>query len=275
MKRGGVLKTLFDKIRRQVSMENIRRIVHNPYLFLSFLRSLRASIRSEKLDREKEIQEMPGRLSEILEVDEKKLEDYWGEIEELEEFYEEFDDRWEDLEDAGVLGGTAGRLDSKVIYVVCRAVEPETVVETGVRYGSFDAHILAAMEKNGKGTLYSIDLPDAVNRFEFGYLIPEDLRHRWELREGDSRKVLPELVEKLDSLEIFLHDSLHTPKHMRAEYNTVFHMLADESVLTSHDILMTDTFQKFAEQKEMEWRKVNNLGLAVKKQDFKSRGDKR
>lgn len=256
---------LMRKTGRQVNLENLRRLLKNPYLFFSFLRSLRSSIKSQKVDRDAEIEEMPERFSEILEADEEEFRRYWEEINELEEFYEVFDSRWQDLKDESVLGGTAGRLDSKIMYVLCRAVKPETVIETGVRYGAFDAHILAALEKNGKGTLYGIDLPEAVSKFESGYLIPDDLRESWELREGDSKDVLPELVEELEDIDIFLHDSLHRPGHMRAEYRSVFPNLRNGGVLTSHDVFMTDAFQSFAEEKDMNWRRVNGLGVAMKK----------
>jgi predicted O-methyltransferase YrrM len=266
-------KILAGKTRRQVNLENFRRLLKNPYLFFSFLRSLRASLKSQKLDRDTEIEEMPERLSDILESDEEELKGYWQEINDSEEFYKIFDSRWKDLKDEDVLRGTAGRLDAKFMYTLCRAVKPKTVIETGVRYGAFDAHLLAAMEKNGEGTLYSIDLPEAVKKYELGYLIPENLSNRWELRTGDSKEVLPELVGELETVDIFLHDSLHRPHHMRAEYNSVFPALSGKGVLASHDVFMTDTFQSFANEKCLDWRRINNLGLGAKIGDKTMEGD--
>ena len=266
-------RILAGKTRRQVNLENSRRLLKNPYLFFSFLRSLRASLKSQKLDRDTEIEEMPERLSGVLKSDKRGLKAYWREINDSEGFYEIFDFRWKDLKDEDVLGGTAGRLDAKFMYVLCRAVKPETVIETGVRYGAFDAHILAAMEKNGEGTLYSIDLPEAVKKYELGYLIPDNLRDRWELRTGDSKEVLPELVEELETVDIFLHDSLHKPEHMRDEYNSIFPALSGKGVLASHDVFMTDTFQSFADEKGLDWRRINNLGLGVKIDNKKMEGD--
>lgn len=266
-------RILAGKTRRQVNLDNFRRLLKNPYLFFSFLRSLRASLKSQKIDRDTEIEEMPQRLTDILESDEGELRGYWQEINDSEEFYEVFDSRWHDLRDGDVLGGTAGRLDAKFMYVLCRAVKPQTVIETGVRYGAFDAHVLAAMEKNGEGTLYSIDIPEAVKKYELGYLIPENLRDRWELRIGDSKEVLPELVEELETVDIFLHDSLHRPEYMRAEYNSVFPALSGKGVLASHDVFMTDTFQSFADENGLDWRRINNLGAGVKIGDKNRKGD--
>jgi hypothetical protein len=45
------------------------------------------------------------------------------------------------------------------LYFVCRFVKPTVAIETGVNYGTSSALILQALEDNGKGLLYSIDLP--------------------------------------------------------------------------------------------------------------------
>ena len=51
-----------------------------------------------------------------------------------------------------------------------------------------------------------------------GWLVPENLQKRWILRLGYAREVLPQLKKEMDSIDIFLHDSLHTYEHMTFEY---------------------------------------------------------
>ena len=46
------------------------------------------------------------------------------------------------------------------LYGICRRINPEIVVETGVSIGTSSSFILQALEDNKKGHLYSIDLPD-------------------------------------------------------------------------------------------------------------------
>ena len=48
---------------------------------------------------------------------------------------------------------------------VCRLLEPQVVLETGVAYGVSSAFILRALEENGHGILHSVDLPP-LRRYE-------------------------------------------------------------------------------------------------------------
>jgi len=63
---------------------------------------------------------------------------------------------------------------ARLYYLVCRALRPEVVVETGVGYGVSSAFILKALEQNGGGILHSVDLPPlGRNADDFvGFLVP-------------------------------------------------------------------------------------------------------
>ncbi len=113
------------------------------------------------------------------------------------------------------------------LYMITRKLEPDTVIETGVHRGVSALFILQALEDNGKGMLYSIDLPYAsytTDRKEItksslpenkiGICVQTRLRNRWKLILGNSRKELPALLEKVKNVDIFLHDSEHTFNHM-------------------------------------------------------------
>jgi hypothetical protein len=54
--------------------------------------------------------------------------------------------------------GTTGRFGCEALYLLVRAARPQVVVDTGVPYGGSSSHILAALERNGAGALYSIEL---------------------------------------------------------------------------------------------------------------------
>jgi hypothetical protein len=49
---------------------------------------------------------------------------------------------------------------ARTAWTVVRHLRPERVVETGVARGVTTAVLLQAMERNGYGALWSIDLPD-------------------------------------------------------------------------------------------------------------------
>jgi hypothetical protein len=53
-----------------------------------------------------------------------------------------------------------------------------------------------------------------------GWIVPEFLKSRWNLLAGDSRRLLPSLLAKLGTIDVFIHDSLHTYDHMLWEYRT-------------------------------------------------------
>ena len=138
------------------------------------------------------------------------------------------------------------------LYAIVRWRKPETFVETGVGPGSSSSFILRAMQKNGIGQLVSIDLPghDAVvypgigkqadvhipHGFSTGWLILPSTRSRWDLRLGDSRTILPQVLEETGRIDAFLHDSLHTYEQMTFEYSEAYPRLREGGLLLSDDV---------------------------------------
>jgi predicted O-methyltransferase YrrM len=136
-------------------------------------------------------------------------------------------------------------------YALCRALRPDTVVETGVAFGATSAFILKALSVNGCGMLYSIDLPPLRHDTPdlTGLFVPETLRSRWKLIRGRARRVLPALVAELPMIDTFVHDSLHTYRNMLFEYNTVWPNLSPGGVLLSDDVALNRAFEDFASAK--------------------------
>lgn len=127
------------------------------------------------------------------------------------------------------------------LYVLVRATKPGVIVETGVASGVSSAHILRALAANGTGTLYSIDLPNVQEGSELpegrscGWIVPEAVRDRWQLQLGDSRELLPKLLERLGRVDFFFHDSDHSYESMRFELERAVPRLIDGGVLVSDD----------------------------------------
>jgi hypothetical protein len=145
-------------------------------------------------------------------------------------------------------------LPSALLYVTTRIVKPEVIVETGVEYGRSTWSILQALETNGKGNLWSIELgggrkipqrarPSLPDE-EVGKLVPQNLKKRWHLILGDAKNELPPLLQRLKEIDIFLHDSLHTEEHMMFEYQTAWSFLKEGGLLLSDDISFS--FREFA-----------------------------
>ncbi len=141
-----------------------------------------------------------------------------------------------------------GRL--KVWYVIVRLLKPNLVMETGVHDGLSSALILRALERNERGSLVSIDLPSVdlppgVNGA--GWLVPAQLRSRWILHAGDSRELLPRLAPQYAPIDIFIHDSDHSPEFQRFEYETVRPFLQDPGLLLTDDA-HADLYRELARQ---------------------------
>ncbi len=254
---------LFEEIYKKISMKRIRRVLREPSSLMSFLGSLRASYLKSRMDMEEERRKMPKNLSRLLRTNKSEVLEYVYEIKNSSEFYERFDKKVDIIKNKNDYTGTTSRLDAQAIYVVCRIVEPDTVIETGCLYGSFDAHIALAMERNGNGVLHSIDLP--AKNTNYGYLVPEGCKKRWNIHIGNSKDVLPKLANNTDSIDIFLHDSLHTVEHMRWEYENAFPHIKKGGILASHDVLNSNVFFDFARNHNMKSCRVRNVGFAIKK----------
>lgn len=162
------------------------------------------------------------------------------------------------------MGGTIGPTN-EMLYLIVRATRPEVVVETGVAAGFTTAYILQGLHDNGIGRLVSIDLPTTdeggrVNEDGItdkahvpasdltGFVVPPSLRDRWELHLGDSKILLPVVLERFSSVDLFLHDSAHSYLHMLGEYRTTWPRISKGGWLVSDDIDANQAFDDFTRE---------------------------
>lgn len=130
---------------------------------------------------------------------------------------------------------------------VVGVVRPKVMVETGIFHGRSATALLAASESWG-GRLWSIDIsPATPDGVAVGKLVPPALRRRWTVLIGDSAVELPRVLDKLGTVDLFLHDSDHTFGTMTREYTQAWPHLRDGGALASDDVKMNDAFSRFAE----------------------------
>ena len=117
---------------------------------------------------------------------------------------------------------------ARAVWCLTRHLPASTVVETGVARGITSRVILEALQRNGAGTLASIDLPalDSSIHSEIGAAVPPALRGRWTYVNGTSRSRLPELLGRLGAIDLFVHDSSHTTRNVRFELEQAWRVLA-------------------------------------------------
>jgi predicted O-methyltransferase YrrM len=127
---------------------------------------------------------------------------------------------------------------SATTYTLIKLLKPKIVVETGVGAGVSSWTILHAMEENGVGRLVSIDLPTPNTELlpEVGYLVPQELRYRWELHTGPSHMLLPKVLDELVEIDMFQHDSRHSYSNQLREYQTAWSFIKTNGILVSDDV---------------------------------------
>jgi hypothetical protein len=165
------------------------------------------------------------------------------------------------------------------LYTLVRALKPRVVIETGGTPGKSTAFILRAMARNQLGALYTIDLPpppraeDRLARREIyhearpaavgsNWIVPDALRQRHTLLLGKSQDLLPGLLETLDRVDLFLHDSDHSYENMCWEFETAWPKVRPGGLLVSDDVLANTSFFDFCRREGLQHAHVFNLGVA-------------
>jgi hypothetical protein len=125
----------------------------------------------------------------------------------------------------------------RAVWCVVAHTCPSTVIETGVAHGVTSRIILEALNRNERGHLWSIDLPhpfDASLHGQTGAAVTDACRPRWSYIEGSSRQRLRAVTAEIDHVDMFIHDSLHTPR------NTVFEMESAASAMPPGGVMLVD-----------------------------------
>jgi predicted O-methyltransferase YrrM len=175
--------------------------------------------------------------------------------------------------------GVMGALDCATLYALTRWLRPAVIVESGGFIGMSSAFILKALadEKLTKSKLYSIERSEEC---EQGALIPDELRPQFIPMRGKVEDFL-ERGELPSPIDMFLHDSSHSYRHMLWEFRQFWSRLRDGGLLVSHDVQMNAAFPEFIaktyvhEKKtgrrdaqrtsHYEWGRWGYIGFAIKK----------
>jgi len=161
----------------------------------------------------------------------------------------------------------------KLLYLSVRALRPRLVVETGPFNGASSAFLLRALEANGgDGRLLSFDLPDARDALgvpipagrEPAWLVPDELRTRFELVLGDARATLRPRLAREPEVDLFFHDSLHTTRHMLFEFRAAWRRLRPGGVLVSDDVFWNPAFWLFTRLHRVPFRHIGTMGVTRK-----------
>lgn len=134
---------------------------------------------------------------------------------------------------------------SAVLYGLSRLLKPQSVVETGVADGRSSWLILAALERNGSGTLHSFDIDHTVGR-----LVGEHPQWRLQILEGkDSGASFGRALEHVGTIDLFFHDSDHLYLPQLFEYRQAWPRMAEGGVFASDDVSCSRAFLDFCQER--------------------------
>jgi predicted O-methyltransferase YrrM len=158
--------------------------------------------------------------------------------------------------------------DALFLYWLVRQAKPRTIIQAGVCNGLSAAFMMLALVKNGpegrlrvidlppvfdpddpawtiRGTVYGVVIPEGKSS---GWLVPDAYRDRFEVWNGDARDLLAKLVDAVDSIDFFFHDSDHTYDHMMFEFHQVKRKLTKGGLLVSDDVSWNASLWDFADE---------------------------
>ena len=167
--------------------------------------------------------------------------------------------------------GWVNLVDAQFLYWAVRQTKPKTIVQAGVSNGLSSAFMMLALAKNGpEGRLYAIDIPYIFNPADpwwtvagqvygvlipegksSGWMVPDIYRDRIEIEAGDAKLLLPGLIDRLDRIDLFFHDSDHTYQQMMFEFEQALRKLAPNGLIIADDVSWNASLRDFADKHDV------------------------
>jgi predicted O-methyltransferase YrrM len=184
---------------------------------------------------------------------------------EATQWTEEFRTRVRARRDAGEFGSVpmGGPGDFRLIYFLARHLGPTVVLETGVAAGFTSQALLAALERNGRGTLFSSDLPYMGSdeaREEVGRVVEPRLRDGWHLALGGDRANLAEFLPRIDRIDLVHYDSDKSVAGRRWALDAIAPKLAPNAVIVMDDIADNTFFRDWVTRDRLDHRVFHRGG---------------
>jgi predicted O-methyltransferase YrrM len=182
----------------------------------------------------------------------------------IEQYMEEITRKYQ----AHYAAGWVNLDDALFLYWLVRELKPKTIVQTGVCNGLSSAFMMLALVKNGpNGRLHVVDMPPVFNPKDpvwtikgkvygvvipegktSGWMVPDAYRDRFDVWSGDAKILLPKLVDKVDAIDFFYHDSDHTYDHMMFEFREAKRKLVPGGLIVGDDISWNASVWDFADE---------------------------
>tara|TARA_B100000029_G_C17577942_1_gene958740 strand:+ start:386 stop:1156 length:771 start_codon:yes stop_codon:yes gene_type:complete len=191
------------------------------------------------------------------------------------------------LENQGIQPNRLSNEKGEIIYSCIRHFKPSIVVETGVATGFSSSCALMGLMDNNFGRLISVDYPNYKSSFKkiardfkyngivetlsysgirhilgyfikknyhipkgekSGWVIPAELKKYWRLYNGLSKNILPNVISKTNSVDVFFHDSDHSEENMLFEFRFIWPFISDNNIILSDDVNINNAFNIFCNE---------------------------
>lgn len=160
-------------------------------------------------------------------------------------------------------------------YALIRKYKPENIILTGVYNGVLALGILTAINRNEHGMLHSINQTDKnIEEYsEFfirngpsaadakstvlpddrqaGWVIPDYLKQNWNHVTGNTTDFLPILVNDIENIDIFFHNSKHSQSQMLFEFQIIWEHLIPGGIMLSHHAGQNAAYNTFLDEKDV------------------------
>lgn len=149
-----------------------------------------------------------------------------------------------------------------LIYFITRYLKPETILETGVAAGYSSHAFLSALRKNKEqnqiaSELYSSDFPyfrlDEPEKY-IGILVPEELQEDWHLFIDGDAKNLPQILNKVEKVDLFHYDSDKRYAGRKKAMELVSPKLAQDAIVIMDDIDDNAFFMELCQSSDRQYR---------------------
>jgi predicted O-methyltransferase YrrM len=158
--------------------------------------------------------------------------------------------------------------DALFLYWLIRQLQPRTVIETGVCNGFSAGLIALALAQNANdGRLHAVGRAEIFDEQDprwrekgrargevviggksLGWMIPDDYLRYVTLYRGDATVVLPDVVNDLESIDLFFHDSDHSYDHMMLEFREAKRKLSPVGTIVADNIAWNSSLWDLADE---------------------------
>lgn len=140
--------------------------------------------------------------------------------------------------DRGNPVGTHFTSDGKLLYALVRHLKPAMMLEIGTHFGGSATHIAAAMDLNGSGALYTVDIEETSGRH-----IPAEYQDFVTVVHANIDHYLPQLVNQKMTFDCIFEDGAHSEGQVHNIYKYLPLIMNEGGYIISHDVAMNGVQQ--------------------------------